>query len=75
MDDMRESLLIVNTILLREVVCHQSHLIVMYHRRDSLPYECPFDLVHCDVWRSTRVTSILDHHYYMVLINDFSQAS
>ena len=51
------------------------HFRVTYHRRDSIPCEHPFDLVHCDIWGPARSTSLSGFRYYLVLVDDFSRVS
>ena len=39
------------------------HFRATYHRRDSIPCEHPFDLVHCDIWGPARSTSLSGFRY------------
>ena len=51
------------------------HFLSTYSRLDSIPSTHPFDLVHCDVWGPSRISSISNFRYYIVFIEDFSRAS
>ncbi|XP_078447656.1 uncharacterized protein LOC144716399 [Wolffia australiana] len=44
-------------------------------RLDSISSTKPFDLVHCDVWGPSRVSSISNFRYYIVFVDDFSRLS
>ena len=46
-----------------------------YPRLNSIPTKSLFDLLHCDVWGPSRVTSILGIHYYIIFVDDFSRVS
>ena len=35
----------------------------------------PFELVHCDVWSPSHVSSILGHKYYIIFVDDYSRVS
>ncbi|XP_078445756.1 uncharacterized protein LOC144714839 [Wolffia australiana] len=51
------------------------HFRSSYSRRDSIPCTKPFDLVHCDVWGPSRVSSPSHFRYYIVFVDDFSRLS
>ncbi|XP_078435034.1 uncharacterized protein LOC144706034 [Wolffia australiana] len=51
------------------------HFRSTYSRRDSIPCTKPFDLVHCDVWGPSCVSSPSHFRYYIVFVDDFSRLS
>ncbi|XP_078436651.1 uncharacterized protein LOC144707428 [Wolffia australiana] len=51
------------------------HFRSSYSRCDSIPCTKPFDLVHCDVWGPSRVSSRSHFRYYFVFVDDFSRLS
>ena len=46
-----------------------------YSSRDDIPSSAPFDLLHCDVWGSSRTPSVSGHHYYIVFVDDYTRVS
>ena len=57
-------------------VCHICH----FSRQKGLPYSdsyhnatSPFDLIHLDVWKPYRVTTLHQHKYFLTIVDDFSR--
>ncbi|KAL3532908.1 hypothetical protein ACH5RR_006429 [Cinchona calisaya] len=39
----------------------------------SISSQVPFDLIHCDIWRPHRINSHSGAHYFLTIVDDFTQ--
>ena len=46
-----------------------------YPAHDSIPSSRAFDLIHCNVWGSSRVPSPSGHLYYIVFVHNYTRVS
>ena len=62
------------------IECNKTHICDVCHlaKHNHLPFpisafyiEHPFDLVHVDIWGPVPIASIHDHHYFLIILDDF----
>jgi hypothetical protein len=53
-------------------VCQLGHHVWLPFHASTSRATKPFQIIHCDIWTSL-VTSVSDHKYYLVILDDYSR--
>lgn len=53
-------------------ICHLARQKQLYFPHSITSSTSIFDLIHCDVWGPYSVGSRNDHHYFLIIVDDYS---